>query len=88
MKIINYPSRLITSNIKENVFLVLIDYEDETPSLYGKSVKQTIYSFKDLTKAKNFQKYEKSIINQIPFYSFDLIDFRLQRIWKWILKKF
>lgn len=88
MKILGNITRLRGSNFRENIFLVQVDYEDYGTSYYGKSVKDTIYSFNQLTRASNFNDFKKEIVNQIPSYSFDLIHFRLKNFYKWIQKKF
>ncbi len=87
MRILNTPTRLQSSTFRSNIFLVLIDY-GYRDSGYGKSVKDTIYSFTDLTEAQNFKDYKKKIIDQIPFYSLDLITYRFKTFYRWIRKRF
>lgn len=87
MKILGDITRLsVGSTFRENLFLVVIDYCDLGGSYYGKSVKNTILSFHELTKCENFNDYKKQIIAQMPNYSLDLIAFRTQQIWQWITK--
>ena len=88
MKILGNITRLTNSSFHQNIFLVQVDYEDYGASYYGKSVKDTIYSFSGLTSAKNFKDFEKIVIHQMPFYSLDLTLYRLKKLWQWIRKKF
>lgn len=67
MKIENNPYRLSTSRFYNNIFNVVVDYEDDSPTLYGKSVKDTIIDFQTLKKCSNFSEYELQVIKQMPF---------------------
>lgn len=73
------------------MFIVEVDYEipEKELGLYGKNVKQTIFSFKDLLeKSNNFDEYKNLIILQLPFYSLDLLLYRVKNILKKIKKGF
>jgi hypothetical protein len=86
MKILNIPHRLSGSTIKNNLFLLVVDYEipESELGLNGKSVKDTICSFKELyTKSSNFNEYKQSTISQIPLYSLDLLSYRIKNIIKY-----
>ena len=87
MKILETPTRISLSSFKRNTFMVLVDYEVYSPG-YGKDIKNTIYSFNQLTTAKNFNEYEREIIVQMPIHSWDLLQFRLRKLKTWIIKKF
>jgi len=88
MKILEHTTRLSGSILWKNIFLVVVDYEDGGDTLYGKSIKDTIMSFDQLTKATNFNEHKKQIVCQMPFYSLDLIMYELGKLKKWILKKY
>ena len=43
------------------VYSVVIDYEDPTPTLYGKNIKDTLQTLDSLKKASNYSDFERVI---------------------------